>query len=140
MAASLAAPDPAVPCIGPCHVPPARSNACCHTPDKAVHWATPRPPRAAGISPRRGTPRPSLRPFGSPTAPHALLPASPNSPVSTLLRISRKNSRFQQYHCLWLIKAPFLLSHPLSVDCRRRATAGGLRNFDIFDFALNGVE
>jgi phosphonoacetate hydrolase len=34
---------------------------------------------------------------------------------------------------------PFILSHPLNAEYRRRATAGGLRNFDIFDFALNGV-
>lgn len=35
---------------------------------------------------------------------------------------------------------PFLLSEPLSPDYRDRAAAGGLRNFDIFDFALNGVQ
>jgi len=34
---------------------------------------------------------------------------------------------------------PFLLSHPLAAEYRRRTAAGGLRNFDIFDFALNGV-
>jgi phosphonoacetate hydrolase len=33
---------------------------------------------------------------------------------------------------------PFLLSQPLSDGYRRRAEAGGLRNWDIFDFALNG--
>ncbi|WP_144629803.1 phosphonoacetate hydrolase [Bordetella genomosp. 13] len=34
---------------------------------------------------------------------------------------------------------PFFLSHPLTPEYRQRAAAGGLRNFDIFDFALNGV-
>jgi phosphonoacetate hydrolase len=34
---------------------------------------------------------------------------------------------------------PFLLSHPLTPDYAERARSGGLRNFDIFDFALNGV-
>lgn len=33
---------------------------------------------------------------------------------------------------------PFLVSHPLTPEYRRRAEAG-LRNFDIFDVALNGV-
>jgi phosphonoacetate hydrolase len=37
-------------------------------------------------------------------------------------------------------RVPFLLSHPLGAEHRRRAAAGGLRNFDIFDFVLNGVE
>ncbi|MBN9477280.1 MAG: phosphonoacetate hydrolase [Bordetella sp. SCN 67-23] len=36
-------------------------------------------------------------------------------------------------------RVPFLLSHPLKPDYAARAAAGGLRNFDIFDFALNGV-
>jgi phosphonoacetate hydrolase len=34
---------------------------------------------------------------------------------------------------------PFLLSRPLSAAYRERAEAGGLRNFDIFDVALNGL-
>ncbi len=34
---------------------------------------------------------------------------------------------------------PFALSAPLSADYRRRAAAGPLHNYDIFDFALNGV-
>jgi phosphonoacetate hydrolase len=34
---------------------------------------------------------------------------------------------------------PFLLSHPLTPHYRARAEAARLRNFDIFDFALNGV-
>jgi len=33
---------------------------------------------------------------------------------------------------------PFLLSHPLNADYASRPTAG-LRNFDIFDYALNGI-
>jgi phosphonoacetate hydrolase len=35
-------------------------------------------------------------------------------------------------------KVPFLLSQPLGEGYRRRAAAGGLRNWDIFDYALNG--
>ncbi len=34
---------------------------------------------------------------------------------------------------------PFILSLPLNAEYRRRAAIGGLRNFDIFDFALNGI-
>jgi phosphonoacetate hydrolase len=36
-------------------------------------------------------------------------------------------------------RVPFLLSHPLNAAYRDKARAR-LRNFDIFDFALNGVE
>jgi len=36
-------------------------------------------------------------------------------------------------------RVPFLLSHPLAAEYRARARAR-LRNFDIYDFALNGVE
>jgi phosphonoacetate hydrolase len=36
-------------------------------------------------------------------------------------------------------RVPFLLSHPLNARYREKAKAR-LRNFDIFDFALNGVE
>jgi phosphonoacetate hydrolase len=35
---------------------------------------------------------------------------------------------------------PFILSRPLSAEYRAIAAARRLRNFDIFDFALNGVE
>jgi hypothetical protein len=34
---------------------------------------------------------------------------------------------------------PFFLWHRLGAQYRRRAAAAGLRNFDIFGFALNGV-
>jgi phosphonoacetate hydrolase len=37
-------------------------------------------------------------------------------------------------------KVPFLLSRPLSAAYRRRAEDRPLHNYDIFDFALNGVE
>jgi phosphonoacetate hydrolase len=37
-------------------------------------------------------------------------------------------------------KVPFLLSRPLNAQYRARAEKGGLHNYDIFDFALNGVE
>ncbi len=36
-------------------------------------------------------------------------------------------------------RVPFILSHPLTPAYRQRAETGGLRNFDIFDFALNGL-
>jgi phosphonoacetate hydrolase len=34
---------------------------------------------------------------------------------------------------------PFLLSHPLSADYRELSRSRRLRNFDIFEFALNGI-
>lgn len=37
-------------------------------------------------------------------------------------------------------RVPFLVSHPLNAEYRAAAQAKRLRNFDIFDFALNGVE
>jgi len=37
-------------------------------------------------------------------------------------------------------KVPFLLSRPLNTQYRRRADEGPLHNYDIFDFALNGVQ
>ena len=37
-------------------------------------------------------------------------------------------------------RVPFVLSRPLKRDYRERAATGVLRNYDIFDFALNGVE
>jgi len=36
-------------------------------------------------------------------------------------------------------QVPFILSRPLTPEYREIAAAGRLRNFDIFDFALNGV-
>jgi phosphonoacetate hydrolase len=36
-------------------------------------------------------------------------------------------------------RVPFALSHPLTTAYRERAESGQLRNFDIFDFALNGL-
>ena len=36
-------------------------------------------------------------------------------------------------------QVPFILSHSLTPEYRRRAETTRLRNFDIFDFALNGV-
>jgi phosphonoacetate hydrolase len=35
---------------------------------------------------------------------------------------------------------PFILSRPLTPEYREIAAARRLRNYDIFDFALNGVE
>ena len=37
-------------------------------------------------------------------------------------------------------RVPFILPRPLTPEYRRIATTRRLRNFDIFDFALNGVE
>jgi phosphonoacetate hydrolase len=37
-------------------------------------------------------------------------------------------------------RVPFILSRPLTAEYRRIAETRGLRNYDIFDFALNGVE
>jgi len=37
-------------------------------------------------------------------------------------------------------RVPFMLSRPLNAVYRERAKAGALYNYDIFDFALNGVE
>ncbi len=37
-------------------------------------------------------------------------------------------------------RVPFLVSEPLTPEYRRRAAAGGLHNYDIFDFVLNGTE
>ena len=36
-------------------------------------------------------------------------------------------------------KVPFLLSRPINPEYQKRAKAGPLHNYDIFDFALNGV-
>ena len=36
-------------------------------------------------------------------------------------------------------RVPFILSRPLTPEYQRRAETGRLRNFDIFDFALNGL-
>ena len=36
-------------------------------------------------------------------------------------------------------RVPFLLSHPVTPAYRARAEQGTLRNFDIFDYALNGI-
>ena len=36
-------------------------------------------------------------------------------------------------------RVPFMLSRPLIPEYRRRAETGRLRNFDIFDYALNGL-
>lgn len=37
-------------------------------------------------------------------------------------------------------RVPFVLSHPLSEDYRRRATDTPLKSYRIFDYAINGVE
>ncbi|HEV2302234.1 MAG TPA: phosphonoacetate hydrolase [Stellaceae bacterium] len=47
--------------------------------------------------------------------------------------------RLRSHGGLGEARVPFILSHPLSPEYRERAARGGLRNFDIFDFALNGL-
>jgi phosphonoacetate hydrolase len=36
-------------------------------------------------------------------------------------------------------RVPFILNYPLNDAYAARAARGGLRNFHIFDFAINGV-
>jgi phosphonoacetate hydrolase len=48
--------------------------------------------------------------------------------------------RLRSHGGLGEMRVPFILSHPLTAEYRRRAAAGRPRNFDIFDFALNGLE
>ena len=37
-------------------------------------------------------------------------------------------------------RVPFILNYPLNEAYAQRAARGGLRNFHIFDFAINGVQ
>lgn len=37
-------------------------------------------------------------------------------------------------------RVPFILSRPVSTDFRQRAARGGLKSYQIFDYAINGVE
>jgi phosphonoacetate hydrolase len=48
--------------------------------------------------------------------------------------------RLRSHGGLGELKVPFLLSRPLNATYRQRAERGPLHNYDIFDFALNGVE
>jgi phosphonoacetate hydrolase len=48
--------------------------------------------------------------------------------------------RLRSHGGLGELKVPFLLSRPLHAAYRQRAERGPLHNYDIFDFALNGVE
>ncbi len=47
--------------------------------------------------------------------------------------------RLRSHGGLGEVEVPFLLSHPLGDGYRERAEKARLRNFDIFDFALNGA-
>jgi len=47
-------------------------------------------------------------------------------------------ARLRSHGSLFEQRVPFVLSRPLTADYRPRAN-GMLRNYDIFDFALNGV-
>ncbi|GEP12364.1 phosphonoacetate hydrolase [Methylobacterium gnaphalii] len=49
------------------------------------------------------------------------------------------NHRLRSHGGIGEQRVPFLLSRPLKPEYRERAQTGVLRNFDIFDFALNGV-
>lgn len=48
-------------------------------------------------------------------------------------------TRLRSHGGLEEVVVPFILSHPLNPDYRERASTTKLRNFDIFDYALNGV-
>lgn len=50
------------------------------------------------------------------------------------------NHRLRSHGGLGEQRVPFLLSRPLKREYRERAETGVLRNYDIFDFVLNGVE
>lgn len=50
------------------------------------------------------------------------------------------NHRLRSHGGLGEQRVPFLVSRPLKRDYRERAETGVLRNYDIFDFALNGIE
>jgi phosphonoacetate hydrolase len=50
------------------------------------------------------------------------------------------NHRLRSHGGLGEQRVPFLLSRPLKRAYRERAETGVLRNYDIFDFVLNGVE
>ncbi|MCG6206519.1 phosphonoacetate hydrolase [Rhodopseudomonas sp. HC1] len=50
------------------------------------------------------------------------------------------NHRLRSHGGLGEQRVPFLLSRPLTRGYRERAETGVLRNYDIFDFVLNGVE
>jgi phosphonoacetate hydrolase len=49
------------------------------------------------------------------------------------------NHRLRSHGGLGEQRVPFLISRRLKPEYRERAETGVLRNFDIFDFALNGV-
>ena len=50
-----------------------------------------------------------------------------------------KGHRLRSHGGLGEQRVPFILSRPLTPDYRHLAETRRLRNFDIFDFALNGV-
>lgn len=51
-----------------------------------------------------------------------------------------KGRRLRSHGGLWEQHMPFLISAPLNVAYRAKAGAGDIRNFDIYDYLLNGVE
>ena len=55
-------------------------------------------------------------------------------------KIGLAGHRLRSHGGLGEQRVPFILSRPLTPEYRHRAETGRLRNFDIFDFVLNGVE
>jgi phosphonoacetate hydrolase len=51
-----------------------------------------------------------------------------------------KGRRLRSHGGLWEQHMPFLISAPLNAAYQAKARAGDIRNFDIYDYVLNGVE
>jgi phosphonoacetate hydrolase len=51
-----------------------------------------------------------------------------------------KGRRLRSHGGLWEQHMPFLVSAPLNASYRDRAKRGDIRNFDMFDYVLNGVD
>jgi phosphonoacetate hydrolase len=48
--------------------------------------------------------------------------------------------RLRSHGAIAEAKVPFVINKPLNVAYSDRAAKGGLRNFHVFDFAINGVD
>ena len=51
-----------------------------------------------------------------------------------------KGRRLRSHGGLWEQHMPFLVSAPLNAAYRAKAKRGNIRNFDMFDYVLNGVD
>jgi phosphonoacetate hydrolase len=51
-----------------------------------------------------------------------------------------KGRRLRSHGGLWEQHMPFLISAPLNAAYRTKAAHGDIRNFDVYDYVLNGVE